>query len=114
VPEDTILLTADGIGRGDDSLGRVLMANFLRFQAERTDPVEAVILMNSAVKLACDGSADFEAQEYLGQLVARGARVLSCRTCLEHYGLVESVTIGETGGMGQFVEMMRDGRVLTL
>jgi hypothetical protein len=114
VPEDTILLTADGIGRGDDNLGRVLMANFLRFQSERSEPVGTVILMNSAVKLACTATADFEAHEYLRQLAGRGARVLSCRTCLEHYGLTESVAIGEIGGMGQFVEIMRAGRVLTI
>ena len=112
--EDIILLTADGIGRGDDDLGRVLMGNFLRFQSERERPATSVILMNSAVKLACAGTSDFEAHEYLRQLAGRGARVLSCRTCLEHYGLLEGVEIGEVGGMGQFVTMMRSGRVLTL
>jgi hypothetical protein len=90
------------------------MANFLRFQSERPDPVHAIILMNSAVKLASASVADFEAREYLRQLTVRGARVLSCRTCLEHFELLESVTIGEVGGMKQFVEMMRTARVLTL
>jgi len=114
VSEDIILVTADGIGRGDDALGRVLMANFLRFQADRPKPVGTVILMNSGVKLACASTSDFEAHEYLRQLASRGTRVLSCRTCLEHYDLLESVDVGAIGGMAQFVELMTAGRVLTI
>jgi hypothetical protein len=112
--DEVMVLTADSIGKGDDSLGRVLMANFLRFQSERTDPVQTIILMNSAVKLACKDGADFEAQEYLRHLASSGTHVLSCRTCLEHFGLLEAISVGEIGGMKQFVEMMRSGRVVTL
>ena len=111
---EVILLTSDAIGRGDDALGRVLMANFLRFQLERPEPPATIICMNSAVKLACRGDVDFEAQEYLHRLATRGVRVLSCRTCLEHFGLLNDVVIGEVGGMGMFVTMMSQGRVLTL
>ncbi len=109
-----ILLTAEGIGRGDEGLGHILLANFLRSVARREEKPAAIVLMNGAVRLACPGAEAFEAQEHLRELADDGVPVLACRTCLEAFGLVDKVQIGQIGGMPQFVEMMADHEVLAL
>ena len=112
--DKVVLITADGLGRGDEGLGHVIMANFLRTVGQRSDLPAAIILMNSGVKLACLGAEAFEAQEHLRELVVKGVPVLSCRTCLDHFGLVEKVVVGQIGGMPKFVELMAEHQVLTL
>ncbi len=109
-----VLITGDGIGRGDHHLGQVILANFLRSVGQRPDKPVAIILMNDGVKLACSGAEAFEAQEHLSELAGQGVKVLACRTCLEHFGLVEKVVVGEIGGMPGFVELMSEYQVLTL
>ncbi len=109
-----ILLTCEGIGRGEDDLGHVLLANFLRTVGAREEKPAAIVLMNGAVRLACPGTEAFEAQEHLRELADDGVPVLACRTCLEAFGLVDKVQIGQIGGMPQFVEMMAAHEVITL
>ncbi len=112
--DKVVLITGDGIGRGDHHLGQVLLANFLRSVGQRPDRPAAIILMNDGVKLACSGAEAFEAQEHLRELADVGVRVFACRTCLEHLGLVDKVSVGEIGGMPGFVNLMSEHQVLTL
>jgi intracellular sulfur oxidation DsrE/DsrF family protein len=109
-----LLLTGDGIGRGDDRLGQVILANFLRVVGGRDELPAAIICMNGAVRLVCDGAEAFEAQEHLRELVAKGVAVYACKTCLEHFGLIERVVVGQIGGMPMFVEMMAAHQVITV
>ena len=39
-----------------------------------------------------------------------GVRLVSCRTCLEHYGLTGRVAAGDTGGMDEIVRLMDEAR----
>ncbi len=109
-----ILLTSEGIGHGDEGLGHVLLANFLRTVGAREEKPAAIVLMNGAVRLACPGANAFEAQEHLRELAESGVPVLACRTCLEAFGLVDRVQVGKIGGMAQFVEMMASHEVIVL
>lgn len=109
-----VLLTGEGIGHGDEPLGHVLLANFLRTIGGRDEKPAAIVLMNGAVRLACPGAQAFEAQEHLRELTRLGVPVLACRTCLESFGLVERVEIGAIGGMAQFVELMSRHEVIAL
>jgi selenium metabolism protein YedF len=99
-----VLLTSDGVGRGDESLGRRLMANFLAKLAESGNLQDHVIAcLNRAVFLTCEGS---EVLETLRVLEGAGARIRSCITCLEHYGLETKLSAGEIGTMGETVAAM--------
>lgn len=112
--DKVVLIAGEGLGRGDDRLGQVILANFLRVVAQRDEKPAAIILMNAGVKLACAGTEAFEAQEHLRELASQGVKVLACRTCLEHFGLVERAVVGEIGGMPGFIELMARHRVLSL
>ena len=106
-----VLVTGDGIGRGDHHLGQVILADILMSVGQRQEKPAAIILLNGGVKLACSGAEAFEAQEHLRELVGQGVKVLACRTCLEHFARVERVVVGEIGGMPGFVELMAEHQV---
>lgn len=93
---DVLVITSEKLGQGDDELGHILMRGFLTTIGQRESVPEKIILMNSAVKLACEGSP------LLGELrsiEARGATVSSCATCLGFYNLREALAVGEPGTM---------------
>ncbi len=89
-------LTCDRMGRGDDELGTKLMHNFLATLPELGGSLWRLVLVNSAVRLACQGHADLPA---LQALAGQGVDILVCGTCLDHFGLLESKEIGQTTNM---------------
>lgn len=91
-----LLVLSDTIGHGDAELGRVLMKNFLYSIARADEPPIAVMLMNQAVRLACEGS---ESVADLSLCVDRGVAVRACGTCLDYLGLKERLVVGEVGTM---------------
>ena len=60
-----------------------------------------MLLYNGGVKWACEGS---EALDDLRALADAGTDVLSCGTCLAHYGLTERLAVGEPTNMYAIVE----------
>ena len=98
-----ILITAERIGRGDDELGAVLMKNFLYSLARSEPRPVAVMLMNGGVRLACEGSASLDD---LRLAADAGVAVRVCGTCLDYFGLTESLAVGEIGTMPGAVEAM--------
>jgi len=51
-----ILIKSDGIGRGNDELRKLLIANFLRMLAERPEVPRALFFLNDGVRLTCSDS----------------------------------------------------------
>jgi selenium metabolism protein YedF len=98
-----LYLNSDHMGSGDEALGRKLMKLFLAQLAASATPIDLIGCVNSGVRLTTEGSeviAEFEA------LKARGARIATCGTCLEHLGLEAKLLIGEVGTMAQSVQAM--------
>ena len=112
--DKVILIAGEGLGRGDDGLGHVILSNFLRLLAQRADKPKAVICMNGGVRLVTTASGAFEAHEHLRELAVQGVPVYACKTCLDHFGLLDKVVVGQVGGMPQFVELMAANQVITL
>jgi selenium metabolism protein YedF len=110
--EIVLAISSDTMGRGDDELGRVLLRNHLHVLGEITLAPDVLIFFNSGVKLAVEGSP---ALDDLRVLVDRGTRILLCGTCLNHFGLKESVAVGEVSNMYAISEtMLRASRVINL
>ena len=59
-----IYLNSETMGRGNDELGALLMGNFLLHLGESGD-ISHILLVNSAVKMACSGSDQVEAMQML-------------------------------------------------
>lgn len=108
--DTVILISSEVLGRGDDDLGQTLMAAYLDTLSQFAKRISHVILMNSGVKLAVGGS---QVLEQLRGLEKVGAQVLSCGTCLNHYGLRERLEVGTISNMLSILEtLFRAGRVI--
>jgi len=104
-------ISSDSLGRGDDELGSKLTPMFL-YSLGRTSPKpDAIVLMNSGVRLAVEGSA---AVEHLQALVDAGVRVHACGTCLDYFGLKDKLVVGEVGNMGMTAELFASNEVVTI
>ena len=98
-----VLITTDRIGRTDDELGRLLMRNFCYSLARNEERPAAVMLMNGAVRLACEGS---EVLDDLALLVESGVAVKVCGTCLDFLKLTDALAVGDVGSMSDGVAAM--------
>lgn len=107
-----VLVLADGIGSGDDELGRMLMRNFVYAVARNAEPPAALLFMNGGVRLVCDGS---DSLDDLRICIDRGIAVKACGTCLDYLGLKDSVVVGEVGTMVDSVAtLLADSDTVTI
>ena len=105
------LITADSMGRGDESLGRVLMQKFLATIADRPEVPEAVIFINGGVFLTTEGTP---VMEPLKDLESRGSAVLSCGTCLEFFNLRDKITAGKPSNMHEIAAYLSTNNAIVL
>ncbi len=97
VPGATLLLIAsDGLGRGSEELGGILMRSFIYTLSEVTPRLNRIIFINSGVKLVTKGS---EVLDDLHTLESQGIEILACGTCLGYYNLKGSVEVGQISNM---------------
>ena len=91
-----VFVTADAIGRGDDTLGGKLMVNFLATLPELGDSLWRIVMVNGGVKLAVAGSPVLDR---LRAFEAAGVTILVCGTCLDFFGLLDHKEVGQTTNM---------------
>jgi len=107
-----LLITANTLGRGSEELGRVLMQSLFYTLVEREGAFRHIILMNSGVQLACEGSPVLN---HLWQLERRGVEILACGTCLDYYGLKAKLSAGKVSNMYAIMEHLAGAvKVLSL
>ena len=107
-----LAISSDGMGQGDDELGRVLLRSHLHVLSEVTPRPDVLIFFNSGVRLAAEGSP---ALDDLSTLASRGVQILLCGTCLGHFELKDKVAVGEISNMYTITEtMLRADRVVNL
>jgi hypothetical protein len=99
-----LYLSSDKMGEGDAELGRKLLLVFLEKLADSDVPVDVVGCVNSGIFLTT--TPDGTALASLRKLQERGARIVTCGTCLEHYGRTDELQIGEVGSMEGTVQIM--------
>lgn len=88
----TVLYVASNeIGRGTSELGAILMPAYLNALAKGTTKPEAILFVNSGVKLLAEGSPALDA---LKELAAGGVKLLGCGTCLDYYDLKDKLAVG--------------------
>ncbi|MBM3141650.1 MAG: sulfurtransferase-like selenium metabolism protein YedF [Chloroflexi bacterium] len=105
------LVQSEGLGRGDEQLGSMLMANFLRLLGESQDKPGSLIFWNAGVRLLCEGSPVLNR---LKQLEEQGVELLACSTCLEHFDLMDKLAIGKPTTMATSIQSMLNCDVVSL
>lgn len=98
-----LYLNSDRMGVGDETLGRKLLAAFLRELVNADVKIDAVGCVNSGIHLTTEGS---DVLDSLKALEEKGARIASCGTCLDFFDKRRSLAIGEVGTMDQTVQIM--------
>jgi len=109
--EKTFLIQSEGLGRGDDKLGMMLMANFLRLLGESSDKPTTIAFWNSGVKVACEGSPSLD---HLKRLEAQGVEILACTTCLEFFDVVDKLRVGKPTTMVKSIQSMMTTEMVCL
>ena len=98
-----LYLNSDQMGTGDPALGGKLLGMFLAELAKSEVPVDLIGCVNDGIRLTTEGSAVLDS---LRALEARGARIATCGTCLDHLGVRDRLRIGEVGNMAMTVQVM--------
>lgn len=96
-------IKTDSIGTGDDELGVILMKAFVYALTQLRPAPTHMVLMNSGVRLAVEGS---EHKENLQGLAEYGCAILVCGTCLDFYGLKEKLAVGIISNMYDILEAL--------
>jgi selenium metabolism protein YedF len=111
-PPTVVLIPSDGMGRGDEELGGILMRSFLHTLHEVEPLPNTIIFINAGVKLTVEGSPVLEDLEALGE---RGVSILACGTCLGHFGLKDRLAVGEVSNMYSIAEtLLAAGNVVSI
>ena len=97
------LIQSEGLGKGNDELGKILMANFLRLLGESKDKPATLIFWNTGVRLVCQDSPFLD---HLKKLEQQGVEILACTTCLEYLELVDKIIVGKPTTMVRSIQSM--------
>jgi hypothetical protein len=111
--KDTIILvTNNGMGKGDVALQHKLAAKYFELLMQNTNLPSAICFYTEGVKLAVKGSPVIE---QLKALEAKGVRLILCSTCLDFYGIAGDVQVGIVGGMSDIIEAQANAtKVITI
>lgn len=105
-------IDSDSLGRGSEELGGILMRTFLHTLGEAEVKPQKMILVNSGVKLACEGSP---ALEDLQTAASQGVEILACGTCLNYFELKEKLRAGRISNMYEILNVLSQaGRIVKL
>lgn len=105
-----LVISSDVMGSGDEGLGRLLMKGFLYAMVEQEKQPEMILFYNSGVFLTTEGSGVLDD---LREMERRGVRLLTCGTCLNHYGRLEKLQVGEVTNMYEIAQcMMQAERII--
>jgi len=98
-----VFIDTDSLGRGSEELGKILMRSFLQTLEQSKVHPQRIILINSGVKLACEGS---EVLEDLQEFAAKGVEILSCGTCLDYFGIKKKLMAGKVSNMYEIINSL--------
>lgn len=100
------------LGAGSRELGEMLMRNFIYTLTKRETLPQALVFMNSGVKLCIEGSAAIEELQFFEK---EGITILVCGTCLDYYELKDKHRVGQVSNMYDIADLLLDAeRVFTV
>ena len=96
-----VAISADHMGEGDEVLGKILLKGFLFALTQQETLPRTILFYNGGAFVTCEGSSSLED---LRKLESLGVEILTCGTCLNHYGLTEQLRVGGVTNMYVIVE----------
>ena len=104
-----VVISSSKMGEGDDELGSILMKGFVYALTQQEKLPSTILFYNGGAFLTCEGAPTLED---LKSLEAQGVEILTCGTCLNHYGLTEKLQVGEVTNMYVIAEKMTQAKVV--
>lgn len=98
-----IYIESDKMGEGSEELGEILMKGYLYTLTELDELPEAIIFINSGVKLVINESPVINSLKTLDKM---GVELIACGTCLNYYHLENELAVGTVSNMYTIVEML--------
>lgn len=101
--ENTLIqISQNGMGTGDEELGLILVNNYIKLLFAEQRVPRFIALYNEGVKLICKGSS---AIEHFKALEGAGTKIIACKTCLNHFEMLDKVGVGIAGTMIDIIEL---------
>ncbi len=99
-----IQINNNGMGQGDEELGLLLINNYLKLISAENNLPKFITFYNSGVKIICEDSPIIEK---LKKLEESGVKLIACKTCLNHFNLLDHVKVGIPGTMVDIIELQK-------
>lgn len=107
-----VLFTRNGMGEAPEGLQQALAVKYLSLAAQAEEKPAQIVFYTDAVKLVCEGSLVLQ---WLRMLEAEGVELIVCSTCLEYFGLMDKVRVGNVGGMPGILAALQEAeKVISL
>ncbi len=97
-----VVVKSDKMGQGDDNLGSILIRAFINSLKDADKLPTHIILYNGGVKLAVKGS---DTGASLQVLESMGVKVIVCGTCVDFFGIKDSLATGTISNMYQITKL---------
>jgi selenium metabolism protein YedF len=104
-----VVISSSCMGSGDDALGAVLMKGFIYALSQQDELPKTILFYNGGAKLTCEGAVTLED---LKELEAQGVEIMTCGTCLNHYGLTDKLQVGTVTNMYVIAEKMTQASLI--
>ena len=104
-----VVISSSCMGEGDDALGAVLMKGFIYALSQQDELPKTMLFYNGGAKLTCEGAVTLED---LKELEAQGVEIMTCGTCLNHYGLTDKLQVGTVTNMYVIAEKMTQASLI--
>jgi selenium metabolism protein YedF len=98
-----VYINSQLLGGGDEALGSFLMKAFLKTLLDLEPKPSRLILVNSGVQLAAEGSKVLETLQGLSK---KGVEITCCGTCIDFYELKGKIGIGLISNMYDIIQSM--------
>ena len=98
-----VVIRSSVMGEGDPELGKVLIKGFIYALSQMETHPDTILFYNGGAKLTTE---DSESLEDLKKMEEEGVEILTCGTCLKHYGLMEKLMVGKVTDMYTIAERM--------
>ncbi len=103
-PSQTVIAVGSNqMGEGDADLGQLLIKGYFYALTSAQLKPQTLVFYNSGAKLTVSGS---ESLQDLMTLQEQGVRILTCGTCLNHFGLTDKLAVGESTNLYTIAELL--------
>jgi selenium metabolism protein YedF len=97
-----IQVTQNGMGTGSEELGLQLITNYFKLLDADGRTPKIIVFYNGGIKLICKNSPALEALQNLSK---KGVKLVVCKTCLNHFDLLDQMEVGTVGSMPDIITL---------